>query len=408
MGLQRLSGIRRDEAESSAMDTPPKLPARLRPYFETLTGSRIRAVSDSAFGRPGMIPLWFGESDRVTPSFIRDAAAAALADGRTFYTPNRGIPELRQAIADYVARLRGQSIGMERVSVTASGVNAIMLVMQTMVEPGDNVVLITPLWPNCADAIEALGGEARRVPLAAGPRGWSLDLDRLFAACDARTRAIFVNSPGNPTGWMADAGDLAALLEFCRSRGLWLIGDEVYERIVYDRACAPSVLDAAGADDPVIAISSFSKSWCMTGWRLGWVVAPAAYGEVLGKTNEFNMSAATTFVQHAGVAAVRDGDAFVAEIVEQYRRARDLVAQRLGGMRRVRLTPPAAAFYAFFQVDGMSDSLTFAKELVQRCGVGLAPGIAFGPEGEGWLRLCFATSQQRLSEALDRLEPALS
>jgi aspartate aminotransferase len=386
----------------------PTLPARLRPLVEEMSGSRIRAVSESAFGKTGLIPLWFGESDRVTPPFVSAAAKQALDAGHTFYTPNRGIAPLRDAVAGYVSRLRKRAIDVERVTITASGVNAIMLVMQTLVDPGDNVVLVTPLWPNCADAVSALSGEPRRASLTAVDGAWTLDLDRLFALCDDRTRAIFVNSPGNPTGWMAKPEELRAILEFCRKRRIWAIADEVYERLVYDRPVSPSLLDIATPEDPVISINSFSKAWCMTGWRLGWIVAPEGLGDTLGKIIEFNMSAATTFVQHAGLAAIREGEPFVAEIVEQYRQARDLVTQRLGGMRRVRMARPDAAFYAFFQVDGMRDSLGFAKEIVAKHGVGLAPGIAFGPEGEGWLRLCFATSKAKLSEALDRLEPALS
>jgi aspartate/methionine/tyrosine aminotransferase len=386
----------------------PTLPARLRPLVQEMTGSRIRAVSEAAFGKTGLIPLWFGESDRVTPDFVNAAAKKALDAGHTFYTPNRGIPELREAVAAYVDGLRKRPIDVERVTITASGVNAIMLVMQTIVDPGDNVVLVTPLWPNCADAVTALNGEPRRASLTPTDRGWRLDVERLFALCDDRTRAIFVNSPGNPTGWMAKPEELRAILEFCRKRRIWAIADEVYERLVYDRPVSPSLLDFATPDDPVISINSFSKAWCMTGWRLGWLVAPAGLGDTLGKIIEFNMSAATSFVQHAGLAAIKEGEPFVAEIVEQYRQARDLVTQRLGGMRRVRMARPDAAFYAFFQVDGMSDSLAMAKEIVAKHGVGLAPGIAFGPEGEGWLRLCFATSKAKLSEALDRLEPALS
>jgi aspartate/methionine/tyrosine aminotransferase len=386
----------------------PNLPARLRPLVEEMSGSRIRAVSESAFGKTGLIPLWFGESDRVTPPFVNEGAKKALDAGHTFYTPNRGIPALREAVAGYVSGLRKRKIDVENVTITASGVNAIMLVMQTLVSPGDNVVLVTPLWPNCADAVSALSGEPRRASLTAVNGGWKLDLDRLFAQCDDRTRAIFVNSPGNPTGWMAKPEELRAILEFCRKRRIWAIADEVYERLVYDRPVSPSLVDIATPDDPVISINSFSKAWCMTGWRLGWVIAPAGYGDTLGKVIEFNMSAATSFVQHAGLAAIREGEPFVAEIVEQYRQARDLVTQRLGGMRRVRMARPDAAFYAFFQVDGMKDSLATAKEIVAKHGVGLAPGIAFGPEGEGWLRLCFATSKAKLSEALDRIEPALS
>ncbi|HSE76494.1 MAG TPA: pyridoxal phosphate-dependent aminotransferase [Alphaproteobacteria bacterium] len=385
-----------------------RFPAPLRPQVEDLTGSRIREVSDAAFDRPGLIPLWFGESDRATPRFIGEAAKKALDEGRTFYTPNRGIPELRQAIADYISRLRQRTLGPERISVTPSGVNAIMLVMQALVDPGDNVVLVTPLWPNCADAVRILGGEARRVAVTAVDGGWRLNLDQLFAAVDRRTRAVFINSPGNPTGWMMSADDIAAVLEFCRQRRIWLIADEVYERVVYDRDRSPSPLDIAADDDPVISVNSFSKAWCMTGWRLGWLVTPPQLGETIGKIAEFNVSCPAAFVQHAGITAIRDGEAFTAEIVSQYRRARDLVVQRLGAMPRVRLAYPQAAFYAFFRVEGMSDSLDFAKMIASESGVGLAPGIAFGPEGEGWLRLCFATSTARLSEAFDRLTPILS
>ncbi|MBI3709628.1 MAG: pyridoxal phosphate-dependent aminotransferase [Proteobacteria bacterium] len=385
-----------------------RVPAPLRTAIAAFPGSRIREVSESAFGRPGIIPLWFGESDRETPGFIRDACGRALAEGKTFYTPGRGIPELRQALAEYLTKLHGPQVAVDRITVAASGVSAIMMVMETLVDPGDNVVLAVPLWPNCADSIAMLGAEPRRVALRPNHVGWVLDLDQLFDACDHRTRALFLNSPGNPTGWMMPAEQIAEVLAFCRRKQIWLITDEVYDRIVYGRNTAPSVLDIAGPDDPVIAINSFSKSWCMTGWRLGWVVAPPGYGEALAKVQEFNTSGANTMAQHAGIAALKQGEPFIKEIVEQYGRARDLVVQRLGGMARVRLVRPEAAFYAFFQVDGMNDSLSFAKRLVAETKVGLAPGIAFGPEGEGWLRLCFAASLGKLSEALDRLAPNLS
>jgi aspartate aminotransferase len=385
------------------------LPAPIRPVIAGFAGSRIREVSKIGMDRPGVTALWFGEGDRPTPKFITDAAAAALSAGRTYYTSNSGTPELRLAIARYAMRLHGQKIMPERVTVTASGVNALMLVMQALVDPGDNVVMVTPVWPNCADSISVvLGGEVRRIALVADERGWKLDLDRLFAACDGRTRAIFINSPGNPTGWMASAADHVALREFARKKRIWIVADEVYERIVYDRPCAPSALDGASPDDPIIVVNSFSKAWCMTGWRLGWIIHPEGLTDTLGKLNEVNMSGPAMFAQDAGIVALEQGEGFIAEIVADYRRAREVVVQRLGGMKRVQLARPDAAFYAFFRVDGMTDSLATAKQVLDQTGIGLAPGIAFGPEGEGWLRLCFATSPQRLSDALDRLAPAFA
>lgn len=387
-----------------------ELPAAVRESIAAYPGSRIREVSNIGMGKPGVTALWFGEGDRPTPKFICDAAAKAMAAGRTFYTPNNGTPELREAIAKYSTRLHGGPITAERVTVTASGVNALMLVAQALVDPGDNVVMVTPVWPNCANGIEiVLSGEVRRVPLTPTEQGgWRLEVDKLFAACDGRTKAIFVNSPGNPTGFVATAEDHRALREFARRRRIWIIADEVYERLVYDRACAPSALDGAAADDPVIHINSFSKSWCMTGWRLGWIIHPPGLATVLAKITEMNMSGPAMFAQDAGVVAIEKGEDFVKELVASYGRARDVVAQRLGAMPRVRLARPEAAFYAFFRVDGVTDSLAFAKDVLNRTGVGMAPGIAFGPEGEGYLRLCFATTPDRLSEALDKLAPALS
>jgi aspartate/methionine/tyrosine aminotransferase len=254
--------------------------------------------------------------------------------------------------------------------------------------------------------VQHLNGEVRRVALKHDDRGWSLDLDRLFAACDARTKAIFLNSPGNPTGWLATPDELKAVVEFCRKRNIWAIGDDVYERIVYDADKSPSLLDFAGPEDPVMIVNSFSKGWCMTGWRLGWLVAPASIVDTLGKIVEFNTSGATTFVQRAGIVALKQED-FIATIRAEYAQARDIAFQRLSAMGRVRLTRPQAAFYAFFAVDGMTDSVATCKRFVSEAKVGLAPGRAFGPEGEGYIRLCFATDPALLSDALDRLEPML-
>jgi aspartate aminotransferase len=381
----------------------------VRPAIAALEGSRIRQVAESNIGRDDVIPLWFGEPDLPTPDYIKKAVTDALADDHVFYAQNRGIPPLRETIAAYSTNLIGREIDIDRVTVSASGMAAIMLVSQALVDAGDNVLIIGPLWPNCAGTVEVMGGEARSVPLRPDEAGaWHLDMNDIAAACDARTRAIYVNSPGNPTGWVMEADQQREMLTFARERGVYVVSDEVYVRLIYDRHRAPSFLDIAEPDDRVIVVNSFSKSWSMTGWRLGWLTHPPVLGPIFSKLNEFNVASPTTFVQHAGVVAMRDGEPFVAEMVERYRRNRDLVFQRLAAMPRVRLARPEGAFYAFFAVDGMTDSVAYAKQLIAETGVGMAPGRAFGESGEGWLRLCFASDAATLSTALDRLEPALS
>ena len=253
------------------------------------------------------------------------------------------------------------------------------------------MVTTTPAWPNLPAVPLILNGQIRSVPLTPGNAGWRLDLDRLFAACDRRTRVIFLNSPNNPTGWMMSAEEQAAVLAFARARGLWIVSDEVYARIVYDRPVAPSFLEQAEPEDRVIVVNSFSKSWAMTGWRLGWITLPANLGLTFEMLTEYNIAGPAGFIQRAGVVAVEDGEPFVHEIVARYRAARDLVLERIGSLPRLSLAPPAAAFYAFMRVDGLTDSLAFAKDLLAATGVGLAPGVAFGAGGEGHFRLCFAS-----------------
>jgi aspartate aminotransferase len=374
----------------------------LRPGIAALPASKIREVADAGLGRADLIPLWFGEPDVPTPAFICAAASRALAAGDTYYQPNAGIPELRTTLADYMNRLYGTRLLPQNVTVAASAMNALMLVMQALVDPDDRMVTTTPAWPNLPAVPQILSGRIRAVPLSPGNAGWRLDLERLFDACDERTRVIFLNSPNNPTGWTMTAEEQHAVVAFARARGSWIVSDEVYARIVYDRPAAPSFLEQAEPDDRVIVVNSFSKSWAMTGWRLGWITAPAALGPTLEMLTEYNIAGPPGFIQRAGVVAVREGEPFVAEIVQRYGAARDLVTTRIAALPRLSLAPPAAAFYAFFRVDGMTDSLAFAKELLAATGVGLAPGAAFGTGGEGHLRLCFAATLPTLERALDR------
>ncbi|WP_374467281.1 pyridoxal phosphate-dependent aminotransferase [Ferrovibrio sp.] len=383
--------------------------ARICESILDLPGSRIRVVTRASADIPDMIKLWFGEGDEATPEFVRRAAAAALEKGETFYAPNRGIAPLLQAISDYLKRAYGAEIGSDRIVVTASGMNAIMITIQCLIEPGDSAVVVGPIWPNGRAAIKAMGGEPRDVFLQPQDDGrWKLDLQQLFDACDETTRLIMINSPGNPTGWVASEAELKAILDFCRERGIWILSDEVYGRIIYGAAKhAPSYYTLAQPEDPVVIVNSFSKSWSMTGWRLGWIVAPPRLCAAVEKMTEFNISHPTTFVQWGGVTALNEGDAYIEGLVERYGRAADMVYQALAPLPRVKLAKPEGAFYAFFALDGMTDSLNTCIDLARKARVGLAPGIAFGPAGEGRIRLCYAASLPKLSEALERLVPHL-
>ena len=394
------------------MTTDLRAPNGLRRSLEDLPGSLIRHVAEPNMGRKGLLKLWFGEPDVPTPQFIKDAATAALDDNQVFYAKNRGVPVLRETIAAYASNLHGRDIGIDRITVTGSGMNAIMMISEALMSAGDNMVAVGPVWPNCKETVRIMDAEPRQVALKLSDDGrWKLDIDELFAACDELTRAIFVNSPGNPTGWVMPRAEQRAVLDECRRRGIWLVSDEVYIRLAYETDLplgrAPSFLDIVEPEDRVIVINSFSKSWSMTGWRLGWITHPDDAGEGFEKLLEYNIANPTTFVQYAGVTAIREGEPFITETLERYRRNRDIVVQRLGAMERVTLSRPEGAFYAFFAVDGMTDSVSFAQKLIDEVGVGLAPGLAFSEDGEGWMRLCFAADTQTVSAAMERLEPVL-
>lgn len=378
-----------------------------RERIRLLAGSQIREVADSAGDRDDVIPLWFGEAQAPTPRFIREAAIEALQAGHTTYAPNLGLPALREALSDYASRLHGRPLPVSRIAVTASGVNALMLAAQSLLDRGDRLVMTTPHWPNLREIPHILGASTHAVALRLdGPR-WELDLDHLLDALTPGTRALLINSPANPTGWVMERRDQQVVLEHCRRHGIWIIADEVYERLYYQGASAPSFLDIADERDRLIVVNSFSKAWSMTGWRLGWVVAPTTLLGDWAKLTEYNVSCATTFVQHAGVTALREGEPFVRDTVTHYRAARDRVCERLAGLPGVVAPRPLGGFYAFFRVQGETDSLRLAKRLLAETGVGLAPGSAFGHHGEGALRLCFAASLPLLETALDRLAEAL-
>ncbi|MSP82457.1 MAG: aminotransferase class I/II-fold pyridoxal phosphate-dependent enzyme [Alphaproteobacteria bacterium] len=368
--------------------------------------SGIIELVNHARDRPDLIRLWVGEGDLPTPSFIGEAAIAALRDGQTFYSHSRGIPPLRRAIAAYVARLHGVAMSPERISVTVGGMQAVMETLQMLTGPGDELVYTTPAWPNAAAALRIAGGVPRAVPLGFGNRGWDLDLDRLFDACGPRTKAIVINSPNNPTGWVMARDAMIALRDFARARGLWIISDEVYQRLTYDLPQAPSFLEIMEPEERLIVTNTFSKNWSMTGWRIGWLVAPAALGQVYENLNQFSTSGVATFLQFGAIAAIEGGEPTVKALIDRCRVSRGIVAAALAGLPRVRFVPAAGAFYQFFAVDGEADSRALAFRLVE-AGVGLAPGTAFGPGGEGYMRLCFAASPAAMTTAMERLVKGL-
>jgi aspartate/methionine/tyrosine aminotransferase len=374
-----------------------------RTAIADLSASKIREVADAGMGRSDVLAFWFGESDQPTPAFIRAAAIAALEDGRTFYTQNMGIPPLRAAIAAYIRRLHGADVAPEQIAVTSSGVSGLMIAMQSIVSPGDRVVAVTPVWPNIVQIPRILGAEVHDVALEARAGFWHLDVEALIAALTPETKLLLIASPGNPTGWQIDPEQQRRVIAHCRKHGIWVIADEVYERLCYREPVAPSFLRLAGARDRVMVVNSFSKSWSMTGWRLGWLVLPRPLAAQFPKLIEYNSSCAPEFIQIAGVVALEQGEGAIVENRERLRASRDHLITGLRKLNSVEAPMPDGGMYAFFRVEGVADSVAFAKRLVIEAGLGIAPGAAFGPAGEGWLRWCFAADPERLSEGLARL-----
>ena len=404
----------------------------MRPAIQNLEPSRIREVANAGIGRDDVLAFWFGESDEVTPDFVRQAAIESLQRGETFYAHNLGLPALRSAISSYMGRLHGP-VDMERIVVTSGGVNALMLAMQALLEAGDEVLAVTPVWPNLTAQPVILGALVRTLALQPDAQGaWRLDMEQLLAAITPATKVLIINAPNNPTGWTLTRQEQQTIVEHCRRTGTWILADEVYERLYYagDTAnglspgrpkagaplggeaqgatggavCAPSFLDVTTPHDRLIVVHSFSKSFLMTGWRLGWLVVPTDTTHDMGKLVEFNTSCASVFVQRAGVAALERTDEITPRVVAHLRQCRDTLASLLQAVPGVVAAPAPGGMYVFFRLEGYGDSLALAKRLVAEAGIGLAPGNAFAPESQGWLRWCFASKDpQRLVQGVDRL-----
>ena len=381
----------------------------MRAVIQSLEESKIREVANAGLGREGVLPFWFGESDEVTPEFIRQAAVASLQAGDTFYSHNLGLAALREAVAQYASRLH-QPIASDRIAIAAGGVNALMLACQTLLDAGDEAVAVTPVWPNLTAQPRIMGARLRCVSLAPDAAGaWRLDLQQLLSAITAQTKLLILNAPNNPTGWTLTRAEQDAILAHCRQTGTWILADEVYERLYYSgdtaNGCAPSFLDIAQPDDRLIAVGSMSKSFLMTGWRVGWLVLPEGLSAQVGKLIEFNTSCSPVFIQKAAALALERTAEVTPRVVAHLSQCRDRLIALLQATPGVRVAAAPGGMYAFFQLEGHTDALHTAKRLVLEAGIGLAPGNAFAPEGQGWLRWCFASKDlARLDEGVQRLQ----
>ncbi|HEX2591104.1 MAG TPA: pyridoxal phosphate-dependent aminotransferase [Rhizomicrobium sp.] len=392
------------------------MPSPIRSQIASLKPNGIAAVALLGLGEPDIIPLWFGESDLVTPTFIRDAATKALEGGKTFYSNSRGVPGLRDALRDFHKRTTGADIAVERITVPGAAMLAVVTALQCVIETGDNIICVSPVWPNIFQAAQVAGAEVlfHRLDEDYTTGKWSMDLDKLFSACDARTKAIFVASPGNPTGWTATRAEQQAMLDFARKRGIAIISDEVYGTLIYNgETHAPSFLQIAEPDDAVFVINSFSKPWAMTGWRIGWLVHPQSLDKQMNVISAANNTGATTFAQYGALAALSpDGDAFRRTMLERCRIGRDHVQEFIDRQNRIRWMKPEGAFYGFLQIEGLTDSLAFAQDLVRKARVGVSPGMAFGGPNDtvcdSHIRICFAQDPKLLTEGLGRIERAVA
>ncbi len=383
----------------------------LRAEAQQAPTSGIVDVFSYGRNKPGIIPLWVGEGDLPTPSFISDVASLSLKDGETFYTYQRGIPELREAIARYHENVYRKPFDAERFFVTSGGMPAMQIAFRMLCGTGDEVLIPTPAWPNFTGAITIAGARPVSVPMNIDADGWHLDFERLEQAITPRTRVIVLNSPSNPTGWTASHDDLRAVLGMARKHGLWIVADEIYGRFVHDPALivdgrAPSFRDVMEPEDRILFIQTFSKNWAMTGWRLGWLEAPPELGQVIENLLQYQTSGTPTFIQRAGVAALEQGEDFLAVQIAKAKRGREIVGS-LAETGLVELPPPSGAFYAFLKIKGATSSKDIAFRLIDEANVGLAPGNAFGDAGEGYLRLCYLRKEQDLEEAVKRIGAAL-
>ncbi len=374
-----------------------------RNEIETFEQNAITRLVFPRLHDPEIIPLWLGEGDLTTPDFIRDAAKRSLEAGDTFYTHTRGRQDLRDAIKTHLEELYQVDLNPDRITVPGSAMMGMTLATQMALTTGSHGLIVGPAWPNIENTMRVTGAEVEYVRQHLVNGRWSLDLGKVEAAVRNNTRAIFVNSPCNPTGWVMSQTEQQTLLDLCRDRDILIIADEVYSRLVYDQPVAPSFVSIAEDGDPVIVINGFSKSWAMTGWRLGWMVAPARYATILTAMSECFNTGSTVFLQPAGIVALEQGGEWVQQLRSQYARGREIVMDVLGAHPALDLSAPHGAFYAFPRIPGLRSSWQLAERLADEAKVGVAAGVGFGPGNDEHFRICFAQSHERLEQGLNRI-----
>ncbi len=374
----------------------------LTPAAQAEPESGIVRAAMYGFTKPGIIPFWSGEGNLPTPEAFSRPATESLLQGETFYTFQGGIPELRQALARYHTRHYGRAFDPASFLVTGGGMQSIQTAIQIISGPDDEIIIPTPAWPNYAGPLRIQGSKPVAVPMTFAGGKWALDLDRLFDAITPRTKAICLNSPSNPLGWTATKVELIAIRDMCRKAGIWILADEVYGQFYYEGQRAPSFLDVCDTEEQLLLCNTFSKNWAMTGWRVGWLQAPKAMANTIERVIQYNTSGTAVFLQRGCTVALDEGDAFIKLQVTKAKRNRDMVVQALKDFSQLKLSVPDGAFYMFFGIEGMTDSMKTAFRIIDEANIGFAPGIAFGDSGEGYLRMCFLKEESKLAEGLAR------
>jgi aspartate/methionine/tyrosine aminotransferase len=376
--------------------------SRLTPQAQVEPESGIVTAAMYGFDKKGIIPFWSGQGNLPTPELFSRSATESLLKGETFYTYQGGIPELRDALARYHTRHYGRAFDAENFLVTGGGMQAIQTAIQMIAGEDDEIIIPTPAWPNYAGPLRIQGSKPVEVPMTFNNGKWALDLDRLADAITTRTKAICLNSPSNPLGWTASQSDLIAIRDMCRKAGIWILADEVYGRFFYEGKRAPSFLDVCDTEEQLLLCNTFSKNWAMTGWRVGWLQSPKKLAATIERVIQYNTSGTAVFLQRGCVTALDHGESFIEAQVTKARANRDTVVRALQNFPQVKLSIPDGAFYMFFGIEGMKDSMATTLRIIDEANIGFAPGGTFGQGGEGHLRMCFLKEESQLAEGLER------